>query len=64
MELAEYNSSYSLFLVYDVGNIYFDLAQTQQHFQTIVQLSHACPAMSSIHLVIPYFPVMIQAASQ
>ena len=43
MELAEYNSSYSLFLVYDVGNIYFDLAQTQQHFQTIVLLAHARP---------------------
>ena len=52
MELAEYNSSYSLFLVYDVGNIYFDLAQTQQHFQTIVQLTHARPTMSCIHLVL------------
>jgi len=37
MVLAEYSSSYSLFaLSYHVGNIYFDLAQTQQHFQTIV----------------------------
>ena len=33
------------------GNIYFDLAQTQQLFQTIVQLTHAHPTMSCIHLV-------------
>ena len=55
--IAEYSSSYSL--SYDVGNIYFDLAQTkgalaqtQQHFQTIVQLAHAHPTMSCIHLVL------------
>ena len=35
-------------------NIYFDLAQTQQHFQTIVQLPHARPTMSCIRLVIKY----------
>ena len=52
MVLAEYSSSYSLFaLSYHVGNIYFDLAQTQQHFQTIVQVAHAHPTMSCIHLV-------------
>ena len=34
MVLAEYSCSYSLFA--DVGNIYFDLAQAQQHFQSIV----------------------------
>ena len=54
MVLAEYNSTYpvlSVFLSYDVGNIYFDLAQTQQHFQTIVQLAHARPTMSCNHLV-------------
>ena len=50
MVLAKYSSSYSLF-VYDVGNIYFELVQTQQHFQTIVQLTHARPTMSPIHLV-------------
>ena len=54
MVLAEYNSSYpvlSVCLSYDVGNIYFDHAQTQQHVQTIVQLAHAHPTMSCIHLV-------------
>jgi len=54
MVLAEYNSTYpvlSVYLSYDVGNIYFDLAQTQQHFQTIVQLAHAHPTMSCIYLV-------------
>ena len=54
MVLAEYSSSYvlSVCLLYDVGDIYFDLAQTQQHFQTIVQLTHARPTMSCIHLVL------------
>ena len=52
MVLAEYSSSYSLFaLSYHVGNIYFDLPQTQQHFQIIVELAHAHPTMSCIHLV-------------
>jgi len=37
MVLAECSSRYSLFASYDVGNIYFDLAQTQQHFQTTMQ---------------------------
>ena len=36
--LAEYSSSYSVYLSYDVGSIYFDLAQAHKHFQTIVQL--------------------------
>ena len=42
MVLAEYSSSYvlSVCLSYGVGNLYFDLAQTQQYFQTIVQLSN------------------------
>ena len=44
---------YSLFAGHmNVGNIYFDLAQTQQLFQTIVQLAHACPTMSCIRLVL------------
>ena len=43
-------AGYSVCLSYDVGNIYFVLAQTQQHFSTIVQLAHACPTMSCIHL--------------
>ena len=51
MVLAEYSSSYSVCLSYDVGDINFDLAQTQQHFQNIVQLAHAHPTMSCIHLV-------------
>ena len=61
MVLAEYSSSYSLFTchmmlaTYDAGNIYFDLAETQQHFQTIVQLAHARPTMSCIHLVVTIF---------
>jgi len=37
--------------IYFVGNMYFDLAQTQQHFQTIVKLAHARPAMSCMYLV-------------
>jgi len=47
MVLAEYSSSYSVCLSYEV-NIYFDLAQTQQHFQTIVQLTLApqCPTFT------------------
>ena len=45
MVLAEYSSSYFLFA--DVGNIYFDLAQTEQHFQSIVQLAPAHPTMSN-----------------
>ena len=36
MVLAEYSSSYSVCLSYDVSNIYFHLAQTQQYLQTIV----------------------------
>jgi len=52
MVLAEYSSSHSL--SYDVGNIHFDLAQTQQHFKTNVQLTHARPTMSCIHLVYIY----------
>jgi len=50
MLLAEYSST--VCLSYDVGNVYFDLAQTQQHVQSIVQLAHACPTMSCIHLVL------------
>jgi len=50
--LAEYSSSYSVYLSYDVGSIYFDLAQAHKHFQTIVQLAYTCPTMSYIHLVI------------
>jgi len=52
MVLAEYSSSYSPFACRDVGNIYFDLAQTQQHVQSTVQLIHARPTMSCIHLVL------------
>jgi len=52
MVLAKYSSSYTLCLsVYDVGNIYFELVQTQQDFQTIVHLAQARPTMSCIHLV-------------
>jgi len=44
MVLAEYSSSYSLFACHMMlATIYFDLAQTQQHFQTIVQLAQAFP---------------------
>ena len=45
MVLAEY-SSLSVCLSYDVGKFYFELAQTQQHFQTIVHLAYACPTLS------------------
>ena len=38
--LAEYSGSYSC-LSHDIGNFYSDLAQTQQYFQTTVQLAHA-----------------------
>ena len=51
MVLAEYSSSHSLFACH---MIYFDPAQTQQHFQTIMQLAHALPTMSCIHLVLCY----------
>ena len=46
MVLAEYSSSHSLFACHMM------LAQTQQHFQTIVQLTHTRPTMLCIHLVI------------
>ena len=54
MVLAEYSCSYSPFAChnYDVGNIFFDLAQTQEYVQSIVQLAHARPTMSCIHLVL------------
>ena len=57
MVLAEYSSSYSLLAChyYDVGNIYFELAPTQQLFQTIVLLTHTRPTMSCIHLVVYWF---------
>ena len=49
MVLAEYSSSYvlSVCLSYGVGNLYFDLAQTQQYFQTIVQLSNISKPLCS-----------------
>jgi len=40
---------YHLLVMVLAGNIYFDLAQTQQLFQTIVELAHArpqCPALT------------------
>jgi len=52
MVLAECNSTYSVCLSHDDGNVYFDFAQTQQHFQIIVQLTHTRPTMSCIHLVL------------
>ena len=54
MVLAEYSSSYSLFachMMLATSIFYFDLAQTQQHFQTIVQLTHTRLTMSCICLV-------------
>jgi len=43
MVLAECSSGYSLSvcLSYDVGNIYFDLTQSQQHFQTVLLLAYS-----------------------
>ena len=51
MVLAEYSSSYSQFACRIMLATYFDLAPTQQLFQTIVQLSHTCLTMSYIPLV-------------
>ena len=54
MVLAEYSSSYSLFACHMMlaTSILTLLMQSQQHFQTIVQLTHARPTMSCIHLVL------------
>jgi len=51
MVLAEYSSSHSLFACRMM------LAQTQQHFQTIVQLTHTHPTMLCIHLAIIAYTV-------
>ena len=56
MVLAEYSGRLlSACLSYDVGNICFELAPTQQLFQTIVLLAHACLTMSCIYLVHVYW---------
>ena len=56
MVLAEYSGRLlSACLSYDVGNICFELAPTQQLFQTIVLLAHTRPTMSCIYLIVYWF---------
>jgi len=60
MVVAEYSSNYvlSVCLSYGVGNLYFDLAQTQQHFQTIVQLSNISKPLCSSLTLTPQCPAL------
>ena len=51
MVLAEYSSSYSVYLSYAYMMLATYILNFLEQFQTIVQLAHACPTMSCIHLV-------------
>jgi len=55
MVLAEYSNSYSPFVCHMMLTSILTLLKTQQHFQTIVQLTHTHPTLSCIHLVFVLF---------